>query len=138
MSNFEAFMIENNEKEIEFVVSNRFKGADGKPVPFKLKPINSKENNDIRKACYKKIPVPGKRGQYTNDFDTPKYLMELALACVTYPNLNDEQLQNHYHVMGAGELLGVMLTPGEFDDLTEKLQEINGYNIEEKVEEAKN
>lgn len=138
MSNFEAFMIEKGNEEIEYVVSKRFLDGEGKPVPFKLKPITSKENNNIRKGCYIKIPIPGKRNQFTRDFDTSKYVMELALACITFPNLNDEKLQNYYKVMGASELLGAMLTPAEFDDLSEKLQELNGYNLEEKVEEAKN
>ena len=31
-----------------------------------------------------------------------------------------------------------LLTPGEYDDLMQKIQEINGYDLEEAVEEAKN
>lgn len=136
--NFEAFMIENQNEDIEFIVSERFKGTDGKVVPFKLKSITSKENNDIRKECYIKAPIMGKKGQYTKDFDSSKYLNKLALACITYPNLNDAKLQDFYKVMGAEALLGAMLTPGEFDNLTEKLQEINGYDLEKAIEEAKN
>lgn len=138
MSNFEAFMIENNKNEIEYVVSNRFVDKDKNPIPFKLKPISSKENNNIRKGCYTKVPIPGKKNQFTREFDTNKYITELAIACVTYPNLNDKELQDFYKVMSASDLLGAMLTPAEFDDLSEKLQELNGYNLEERVEEAKN
>ncbi len=138
MSNFEAFMIENKNEEIEYVVSDRFKNPDGRVIPFKLRTITSKENNDIRKDCYTKVQVPGRRGQYTREFDSTKYIREITLACVTFPNLNDKQLQDFYKVMGASELLEIMLTPGEYDNLSAKVQEINGYNLEEKVEEAKN
>lgn len=138
MSNFEAFMIENKKDEIEYIVSSRFVNEDKSPIPFKLKPISSKENNNIRKGCYIKVAIPGKKNQFTREFDTNKYITELAIACVTYPNLNDKELQDFYKVMSASDLLGVMLTPAEFDNLSEKLQELNGYNLEEKVEEAKN
>lgn len=138
MYEFEAFMIENNNEEVEYTVSNRFKGKDGKVVPFKLKNITSKENNEIRKGCYTKVQIPGRKGQYTKELDTEKYMCEMVLACVVYPNLNDENLQDHYHVMGAKELLEKMLTPGEYDNLSRKVQEINGYNLEESIEEAKN
>lgn len=138
MSGLEAFMIEKKNEEIEYIVSKRFIDKNGEIIPFKLKPITSKENNNIRKNCYTKTPIPGKRNQFTREFDTAKYIMELALACVTFPNLNDKDLQDYYKVMGASDLLGAMLTPAEFDDLSEKLQELHGYNLEEKVEEAKN
>lgn len=139
MSNFEAFMIENTTEEIEYVVSNRFKDKAGKVIPFKLKCINSKENNDIRKDCYTKVAIPGKRGQYTKEFDVAKYTTNLILACVVSPNLNDKDLQDYYNVMGAEAVLGKMLKPSEYDDLAAKVQEINGYNsLEEDIEEAKN
>ena len=31
-----------------------------------------------------------------------------------------------------------LLNPGEYDDLMKKIQEINGYSLDDKVEEAKN
>ena len=138
MSDFEAFMIENKNEEIEYIASTRFIDKNGKVMPFKLKSISSKENNNIRKGCYTKTPIPGKKNQFTRDFDTNKYITELAVTCITYPNLNNKELQDYYNVMSAEDLLGAMLTPAEYDDLSEKLQEINGYNLEDKVEEAKN
>ena len=131
---FKEFMIEEAEQElVEYVASKRFKDAEGRP-------LTTKENDAIRKQCYIKTQVPGKRGQYTKDFDSAKYLLMVAEKCVVYPNLHDKDLQDFYHVMGIEDLLKehLLKVPGEYDDFTAKLQEINGYDIEEAVEEAKN
>ncbi|MCI9000902.1 MAG: phage portal protein [Clostridia bacterium] len=137
--NLEAFMIEEKEEVVEYVASLRFKDKEGNPIPWKLKSITAKENDELRKQCYKQVQVSGKRSQYKQDFDTSKYLELLALKCIVEPNLNDAKLQDFYHVMKAEDLLKEhLLKPAEYDNLVSKLQEINGYDLEEAVEEAKN
>ena len=137
--NLEAFMIEEKEEVIDYIASQRFKDKEGKPIPWKLKTITAKENDELRKQWYKQIQVPGKRGQYRQDFDSSKYLELLAEKCIVEPNLNDAKLQDFYHVMGAEDLLKEhLLKPAEYDNLVAKLQEINGYDLDEAVEEAKN
>lgn len=137
--NLEAFMIEEKEEVIEYVASTRFKDEEGKPIAWKLRTITAKENDDIRKQCYKQVQVTGKRGQYRQEFDTPKYFELLAVKCIIEPNLNSVELQDYYHVMSPADLLKEhLLKPAEYDDLTSKMQEINGYNLEDAVEEAKN
>lgn len=137
--NLEAFMIEEKEEVIDYVASSRFKDKEGKPIVWKLKTITAKENDEIRKQCYRQIQVPGKRGQYRQEFDTSKYLEQLAIRCIVEPNLNSVELQDFYQVMSAEDLLKEhLLKPAEYDNLISKLQEINGYNLEEAVEEAKN
>ncbi len=135
----EAFMIEEKEELIDYVASTRFKDKQGNPIPWKLKTITAKENDELRKQCYKQIQVAGKRNQYKQDFDTVKYLELLAIKCIVEPNLNSAELQDFYHVMGAEDLLKEhLLKPAEYDNLVTKLQEINGYDLQEAVEEAKN
>lgn len=137
--NLEAFMIEEKEEVIDYVASSRFKDKEGKPIAWKLRTITAKENDELRKQCYKQIQVPGKRGQFKQDFDSSKYLELLAIRCVVEPNLNAVELQDFYHVMTAQDLLKEhLLKPAEYDNLVTKLQEINGYNLEDAVEEAKN
>ena len=137
--NLEAFMIEEKEEIIEYVASQRFKDKEGKPIAWKLRTITAKENDEIRKECYKQIQVPGKRGQFRQEFDSSKYLEILATKCVVEPDLNSVQLQDFYHVMKSADLLKEhLLKPAEYDNLIAKIQEINGYNLEEAVEEAKN
>lgn len=137
--NLEAFMIEEKEEMFEYIASTRFKDEEGKPIAWKLRTITAKENDDIRKQCYKQIQVPGKRGQFRQEFDSSKYLESLAVKCIVEPNLNSVELQDFYHVMTPADLLKEhLLKPAEYDNLISKLQEINGYNLEEAVEEAKN
>lgn len=138
MDNLEAFMIEEKEELVEYVASTKFKDKEGKAIPWKIKSITADENQRIRKDCYFNVPMNGKRGRYTKDFNSQKYLVLLATECVVYPDLQNAKLQDFYKVKSVEELLGKLLLPGEYDDLMEKIQEINGYSLEDKVEEAKN
>ena len=101
-----------------YVVSKRFLGTDRKPM----------------------VPVVGKKGQFTQETDYNLYLGKLAARCTLFPNLNDKELQDSYHVMGADALLKVMLTAGEYANYLEKVQEVNGFDVpmDELVDEAKN
>ena len=78
--------------------------------------------------------------QYTQETDYNQYLGKLASKCTVFPNLNDKELQDSYHVMGADTLLKAMLTAGEYANYLEKVQEVNGFDVpmEELVEDVKN
>jgi hypothetical protein len=141
MSGLSAFMAENVAKGeiIKVVVSPRF--ADkGKPIEWEIRALTAGEDEAIRKSCTRRVPVPGKKGAFTQETDFDKYLGKLAVACVQYPNLNDAALQDSYKAMGADELLKKMLLPGEYAELLRKVQEINGFELgmDELVEEVKN
>ena len=141
MSNFAAFMAgnANNVENVKYVVSKRFVD-NKKPIEWELKAIGSDLDEAIRKECTKKVPINGKRGQYTQETDTDKYIAKMCVNCIVYPNLNDAELQDSYGVMGAEELLKKMLLPGEYTELKAKVMEVNGYDMsmEELVDEAKN
>ena len=136
-----AFLAQNADKPeaVEYIASKRFK-ENGVPVPWKIQPVTSEVDEAIRKACTRQIEVPGKRGRFTKDTDFDKYLGKLAVECIVYPDLNSQELQDSYKVMGADALLKTMLKPGEYQDLLTKIQEINGYEatMDELVDEAKN
>ncbi|MGN6710725.1 phage tail assembly chaperone [Anaerocolumna jejuensis] len=142
MSDLSMFFAENAVKEenVKYAASKRFLTKDKKAVEWELCCISSKEDEDIRRSCTKKVPVPGRKGQYNSETDGNLYLGKLAARCVVFPNLNDVALQNSYGVMGADNLLKAMLKSGEYSDLIIKVQEINGFDtdMDEQVEEAKN
>lgn len=141
MGNLSIFLKDNVEQveNEKVIVSKRFKDTDGKAVPFEVKAITTAEDDTIRKKCTKRVQVPGKRNQFTQEFDSNGYLLELAAACVVYPDLKSKELQDSYGVRGEAAVLGAMLTAGELGILAEKVQEINGFNsFDELVEEAKN
>lgn len=159
-----AFLSRNAVKaeNVKFVASRRFlsdepeldergkpiaagKDENGKPVyqrkpeEWELKAISGSEDEALRKACAKRVPVPGKKNQYQKETDYDMYLGKLAVACTVYPNLHDKELQDDYGVMGAESLLKTMLLPGEYADYLNKVQEVCGFEtLQEQVDEAKN
>ena len=141
MSDFSIFMSGNAIKNdtVKYVASKRFV-KNKKPVEWELKAVDSDLDELIRKECTKRVPIAGKRGQYTQETDTDKYIGKLCVACTVYPNLKDAELQDSYGVKTGDELLKKMLLPGEYTEYKAKVMEINGYDLdmEELVDEAKN
>lgn len=134
--NLESFMLKEEAQEIEFVASKKFKDQEGNPIPWKLRTITAQENDALRKQCYKQIQN-GKRMK--QEFDSVRYLELLADKCVVFPDLHNVELLEFYGEMDSVALLKKhLLNPGEYDDLVQKIQEVNGYSLEEAVEEAKN
>ena len=141
-NNFKAFMISpvTETESIKYVASKRFMDEKGEPEYWELKPISSELDEAIRKKCTKRVPIQGKRGQYNTETDNDKYIGELCVACITYPNLNNAELQDFYGVKTPVALLKKMLLLGEYTDLKTKVMEVNGYDLsmDEQVEEVKN
>ena len=132
-----AISIEN----VKYVASKRFIDTETKaPIEWELSAIESAVDEEIRRECTIKKPIPGKRGQYTNDLDTDKYIGRVCARCTVYPNLNNAELQNSYGVKDADTLLKKMLNVGEYADFKAKVMELNGFDttVEELVDEAKN
>lgn len=141
MEALSAFFAENAERkeDVSFVVSTRFKGKDGKPIPWVLQSISAEDDESLRKDCTRRVQVPGKKGQYTNSFDSNAYLVKLAVKSVKFPDLNNAELQNSYRAMGAEQLIVTMLYKDEFDALAEKLTNMStDEDINDLVAEAKN
>lgn len=163
--NLSAFMAKNAlpAENVKFVLSPRFlsdepeldeqgrpivlsKTEEGepiykmKPMAWEIKPISGAEDEALRKACKKQVPVPGRKGQYQRETDYDLYTGKLAVACTVWPNLNDAALQDSYKVLGAEALLKAMLTNGEYANYVEKVQEVCGFTttFQEEVDEAKN
>ena len=67
-----AISIEN----VKYVASKRFVDPETKkPMEWEISAIDSTVDEEIRKECTYKRPVPGgKRGQFTNELDTDKYI----------------------------------------------------------------
>lgn len=135
-----SFFRENAVKteEVKYVVSTRFVDKNKKPVEWILRPVSSQTDEDLRKQST--ITKKNMSGQSQLELDVNKYIGLLAVACTVYPNLNDENLQNSYAVMGADSLLKKMLLPGEYANYLLKVQEICGFDqkIDNMIKQAKN
>ena len=142
MSDFSVFMAGNAAKveTVKYVASKRYLDAKKQPVEWEIKAINSDLDEALRKECTKRVPIPGKRGQYNQETDTDKYIAKMCAVCTVYPDLNNAELQDSYKVKSADALLKTMLLPGEYTEYKAKVMEVNGYDMsmEELVDEAKN
>lgn len=140
MSDFSMFFAGQSAAEIteEFVVSVRFKDAEGSSVPWKLRSITEEENQECRKAATRK--VKGKNGVFTPEIDPNDYMAKLMVSSVIYPDLKNSELQKSYSVLGAESLLRKMLLPGEFAALGERVQALNGFDrdMNDLVDDVKN
>lgn len=137
---FSAFMADSADKiePKDYIASNRFKGADDKPVPWKIKPISQEENEALGQECTTTYVTP--TGEKKTRTDSLRYMAALIVRCVVYPNLNDAALQSSYGAVGAEELVKKMLLPGEFVDLYNAVGQLNGFetDMKEKIKTAKN
>ena len=126
-------------ENVKYVASDRFLDDKNNPIEWEIRAITSKEDEELRKSATRKIST-GKRGQFSQEIDTNKYIGLLAAACTVAPNLNDASLQDSYGVMSADELLKAMLLPGEYADYLAKVQEICGFDksVQDLVDDAKN
>ena len=114
---------------------------NGEPIKFIIKPLTTKENEDIREACTVDIPVTGKPNIFRPKLNTSKYLAKMLCSCIIEPNLFDKELQDSYRVMTPEDLIREMIDdPGEYQDFVVFVQDFNGFNVtlENKVDDAKN
>ena len=119
------------------IISDRFV-ENGEPVAFEIKSVTEDINNKIRSRATLITTVKGKQ---QSKFESNKYLTDLCVASVVFPDLKSSELQDSYGVRGESDLLEVMLLPGEYATLLAEVQKINGYDndkFEELKEEVKN
>jgi hypothetical protein len=140
MSDLSAFFAQNaSVDQIEEVaISARFRDGDGNPVLWKLRSMTEEENEQCRKAATRR--VKGKNGQYVQETVPEEYLARLVTTSVVFPDLKNTELQRSYGVLGAESLLRKMLLPGEYAELVQHVQRINGFDqdMNELVDEVKN
>ena len=143
MSKFSRFMKENKtvKENTTYVATKSLTDEKGEPLPWTIKPLSTKENDNIRDDCMMEVPVTGKPNMFRPKLNTSKYIAKMICACVIEPNLYDKELQDSYGVMTPEDLLKEMVDdPGEYQDFAAFIQNFNGFNttLEDKVEEAKN
>lgn len=142
MSNLNRFLKKNKVvKPNQFYAPTKsLQDENGAPMPWEFKAITTKQDEAIREECTTEVQVTGKPGMFRQKQNTNAYLAKMVAACVVEPNLLSAELQDSYGVMKPEDLLKEMVNePGEYQDLMQFVQSLNGYtSMNEKVEEAKN
>lgn len=143
MSKFSRFMKTNKvlKENTTFVATKSLVDEEGKPLPWIIKPLSTRENESIRDDCMIEVPIVGKPNMYRPKLNTSKYIAKMICACVEEPNLYDKELQDSYGVMTPEDLIKEMIDdPGEYNEFASFIQDFCGFNVslDDKVEEAKN
>lgn len=116
-------------------VSKRLCGEDGKPLQFEIKAITAAEFQKLQKEH---TTVRSTKRGVQSTLDTQSFNNALIFASLVDPDFHDRKFQEAFGVMTPDELLGVLLEPGEYTDLLSAVSELNGFDPEEMVAEAKN
>ena len=138
MSNLKAFLhpVQSTDTR-EVIVSRRFAGEDGKPVPFKIRPLSQEENNRITKQSMRPVKG-GKRGE--KELDSIEYSSRLIVEATVEPDFRSEEMCKAYGTMDPIEVPGKMLLAGEYKRLMDAVMELSGFaeDAGDLEDEAKN
>lgn len=139
-----AYFLKKNKKEKKnafFAATKSLCDENGEPLKWEIKALSTKETEAIREKCTIDVPVTGKPGVMRPKVNSSKYVAELLVSAVVFPDLYNAELQDSYGVKTASDLLKEMVDdPAEYNNFVEFVQEYNGLDetMNDKVEEAKN
>ncbi len=107
-------------------------------TPFKIRSIGAEEMQQITNEATRKVRNK-KTHQTTEELDNQKLLDILIEKAVVVPDLTSAELQEAYGTLGnAAATARKMLKAGQYIELTQQVQAISGYDVDEIVEEIKN
>lgn len=135
MSQLQAFLNANGTSSIDekVIISDRFKGENGKLMEFTIRALSDDQMEEINKACQKF----GKKGKV--DFDTSKFNRMVSIAGSKDPNFRDAESIKTVGVVTPEDYIKKVLLPGEITHLADAILKLSGYqDMEELREEAKN
>nr|DAT28970.1 MAG TPA: tail assembly chaperone protein [Caudoviricetes sp.] len=140
MSLLKDFLIENAdiaEKEVEVIVSSRFKDKDGKILKFKIKPINGEQFGKYQKASTK-IDLTSRKKE--TSFDSSKYNNIVITNHCVDPDFRDTSLLKSLNVQTPEQAISKVLLAGEIVELANQINTISGFDLDinDEIENAKN
>lgn len=121
--------------EKEVVISDRFVGDDGKPVPFKVRAISQEENDALVRAATK---TRNEGGQRMERLDSVEYAQRLIVAATVSPDFRAKDICEAYGVVSPLMVPGKMLLSGEYNRLMKAITELSEFNETAQDKELKN
>lgn len=128
-------------ENVKYAATKSLCDEKGNPLEWEIKPLTTRETDDIRDGCMTEVQVTGKPGQYRQKVNATKFGAKMLAASIVYPDLLNAELQDSYGVSRPEDLVREMVdNPGEYNAFLEFVQNFNGYSddINEDIEEAKN
>ncbi len=127
MSSLKAFLHPVQSTDgLEIIISKRFLGEDGKPVPFRIRPLTQEENSQISKRSMRLVSG-GKRGE--KELDSIAYASRIVVEATVEPDFRSEELCRAYGTMDPMEVPGKMLLAGENKRLMDAIMERSGFDV---------
>lgn len=121
--------------EKEVVISGRFVGDDGKPVPFKVRAISQEENDALVRAATK---TRNENGQRVERLDSVEYAQRLIVAATVSPDFRAKDICEAYGVVSPMMVPGKMLLSGEYNRLMKAITELSEFDEAAQDEDVKN
>lgn len=121
-------------EEKEVIISKRFLGEDGKPVPFKIRSLTQEENAAIIKAATRQKKVDG---QWQDSIDANELSARTVVEATIFPDFRSAELCEKYGTKDPVQVPGKMLLAGEFGLLIDAVSKLSGFD-KSLDEEAKN
>ncbi|MCQ4637143.1 hypothetical protein NE619_10435 [Anaerovorax odorimutans] len=138
---FKSFMKENQKKKenVFFAATRSLCDENGEPLKWEFRQITSDEMTEIQDENIVDVPIPGKPGAYRQKPNAAKINKAMICRSTVNPDLNNAELQDSYGVTTPEALLTEMVnSPGEFSDLVTFVSALNGFSLQDEVEQAKN
>ena len=108
--------------EKQFVISERFVGEDGKPVPFTVRALSQEENDAlVRKATRSEV----KNGQRLEYLDSVDYARRMVVAATVEPDFTSKELCDAFGVVDPLLVPGKMLLSGEYNRLMQAISTLS-------------
>lgn len=136
MSKLYAFLNPEPIENKEVIVSPRFKDEEGNVVPFKIRALTQRDNNEISKRCSRSVKSPD--GQMVKELDPIAYQMNIVLCGTVEPLFSSKEICDHFGSPDPLYAIENMLTAGEFAKLANEISNLSGFNNDAMAIEAKN
>ena len=134
MSSLSAFLNPVSGQETrDIVISRRFVGEDGNPVPFRIRSLTQAENEALRKRSMKTRRVNGQAQEY---LDSAEFSSRMIVAATVEPDFSSKELCDAYGVLDPLMVPGKMLMAGEYAALMGAITDLCGFS--DTAEEVKN
>jgi hypothetical protein len=121
-------------EEKEIIISKRFLGEDGKPVPFKIRALTQEKNAAIIRTATRMKLV---NGQLQESIDANELSARTIVEATVFPDFRSAELCEAYGTKDPVQVPGKMLLAGEFSRLIDAVSKLSGFD-KSLDEEAKN
>lgn len=126
----------NLDETQEVIVSDRFVGEDGKPVPFVIKAIPQAVNDKL--VTVSTHNTRDTKNHLVEKLNRTEYQNRIVVACTVEPDFNAMEMLQAHNAGEAIDVPGKMLLPGEFAKLVSAIMDINHFTDDVDDDELKN